>query len=137
MTLGGRISFASATLLALVLGSACGPKDEEDAPLPPAPKFAGKVDPALVGSWRTADGISALVLSKDGAVEINTEVNSRAGRSRSTQKGRWLVDGGRLLLKYPIADGTEQTVGYAMKVAGDTLTLSTKIPKKDTVYKRR
>ncbi|RYG87949.1 hypothetical protein EON77_01375 [bacterium] len=128
-----------ATVLLLSIGGCRGSSEDEDESGPPKPKsvaFTGKTDPRLTGDWKASDGSSELALVKDGGLVLSASNPGRPGPPNKMQ-GEWRVDGDRLLLKYANSDGSEQTIGYAMKIAGDTMTLSTKVPKRDTVYKRQ
>lgn len=121
----------------LILGCAPDQGEAEEVAGPPKVEFKGKVDPALAGVWRSKEGDSVLTLDKEGALQIDSTFKTPVGMRKATKKGNWLLDTDRLLLRYRESDGTDTTVAYPMKVSGNTFTLSTKIPKKDTVYTRK
>jgi hypothetical protein len=124
-------------LLAL-WGVGCAPSDGVDGETgPPKVAFEGKVEPALAGTWETADKSSVLELGKDGALNLSSTFPTPQGKQTSTKRGRWLVGDGKMRLQYPAADGSPETIAYAMNRNGDRMTLSTKVPKLETDYVRR
>lgn len=131
-----RLALGIAIVFPLIVG--CGQDQGEDDPIgPPKVAFTGKIDSALAGVWRSQEGDSVLTLDKDGALKIDSTFKTPVGMQSATKKGNWLVEPDRLCLRYRESDGTDTTVAYAMKASGNTITLSTKMPKRDTVYTRK
>lgn len=128
---------ASAAVLIALSGCASPKEDVDQSGPPPPPKFAGKVDSDLVGNWKTADGQSELDLHKDGTLQIDTATPGPQGTVKGQKTGAWLVDGGRLVLKYKLDSGSDQVVSYGLQHSGTSMTLSTKVPKRETKYVRR
>jgi len=134
------IRLAPAVLLgcAIVFVNGCAqPEDVSAEPKRPAKvAFDGKVDASLAGTWKTAKGDSVLTMDKDGSLKIDTKFNTPKGPGSASKKGNWLVSDGKLRLRYRESDGSDSTIAYAMKTSGNTMTLSTKVPKMVTVYTR-
>jgi len=131
-----RLAFGLALVAPLVLG--CAQDEGSDEPIgPPKVEFTGKVDPELAGVWRSREGDSVLTLDKDGSLKIDSTFKTPVGMRSATKRGNWLADAERLRLRYKEDNGEETTIAYPMKTSGNTMTLSTKVPKKDTVYTRK
>lgn len=126
-------------VVALVSLSGCvGGQGDGGEPAGPAKvEFTGQVDSALAGTWRTKESDSILALGKDGSLQIDSTFNTPKGIQHATKHGSWLSDPDRLRLRYKEDNGQETTIAYSMKVSGNTMTLTTKVPKKDTVYTRK
>jgi len=132
--------FAPAVIVgcAIVCSSGCAqPEDVSAEPKVPAKvAFDGKVDATLAGTWKTATGESVLTMDKDGSLKIDSKFKTPKGPGSASKEGAWLVGDGKLRLRYRESDGSDTTIAYAMKTSGNTMTLSTKVPKMDTVYTR-
>ncbi|RYG86945.1 hypothetical protein EON77_02980 [bacterium] len=124
-----------AATVVLVVGCRAEDDDSEPAIVPKAVAFTGQVAPGFVGAWATADGSSKLDLAKDGALTIATSTPSPKGRSESSYKGSWLVEGKSLRLRYQDKSG-ETTIEYGAALAGDKLTLQQPGGRLKTVYTR-
>ena len=131
-----RLLLPALVLAASVVGCKPDTEDESGPPKPVSVAFNGKIDPRVVGAWTSADGSNAMELSKEGNLLLSVSSPGHPGPPAKLE-GQWLVDGERLMLQYRNKDGSEQTLGYSMKLAGNRLTLSTKLPKRDTVYTRK
>lgn len=128
---------AATTVAAIgLLLVSCAPPEEEEAPAtgPKKVDFAGKVDPALVGSWK-ADSGASLDLKEDGKATIVSTSSSPGGPVKTTAEGNWLVADGSLLLKYTVSGQPETVIKYKFGLAGKELTLTNSIGTK-TVYKK-
>lgn len=99
--------------------------------------FDGKVEDNLVGTWKTSDGNSVLVLEKDGSLQIESTFNTPNGKQNSAKKGKWLSTGEKLKMQYEESDGSLLTIAYTLKLEGDSMVLSTTTPKRETTYKRQ
>ena len=129
-------ALCAAALVAVASLGCKGPADEDDGPsiVPKAVAFEGRVDPAYVGNWKSADGSAGLALDKEGNVTIDQAITAANGRSTSKVRGKWLVSGGDLLLDYPERSGGETTVKYGAKVSARELAL--KHGSTTTIYRR-
>ena len=136
-----RWAAASAAVLcvlaSLVAGCDPQPPESDGPPMPKAVEFVGKVDESLVGLWKTADGRSTLNMAKNGDLALQTINTTPGGDVKTDLKGSWLVDGDRLLLKYVNKDQSESVIAYSLTHAGNSMTLSTKSPKRETKYTRK
>lgn len=81
------------SLLAIAMGGGTGVQALSVAP-PPAVVTESMEPPAVVGSWRSADGTVRLVLKPDLTYDLSV-----AGRDR-TAHGSYLVDGADLRLHH-------------------------------------
>lgn len=64
-----------------------------------AAPFEGKVDPKIVGTWKSTDGRSTIVLNADGTTANHAKVPSPKGVQEMNTKGKWLAQEDALLLK--------------------------------------
>lgn len=123
--LDGRTA-ASAAVLWAALAGLCGcAEPEPDTPSagPPAVAFEGKVEPDLVGAWKTDDGRSGLELGKDGTLKVLFVAATPGGDSKSTHVGEWRADAGKLVMRYRTGE-QEATVRYAYQKSGNQMTLT-------------
>ncbi len=116
-----------AACLSLFAASGCSkPEDDDLPPLPPAVNekiaFEGKVDPALVGTWATADHRSTMTLSADGKSRIKSMIPTPGGAHDADNPGQWKTGDGTLLVQN---DG------------GDAIRFYTTMKGKDTMEVRR
>lgn len=116
----------------------CAPSEPVDTEMgPPKIAFEGKVDSELAGIWETGDKSSVLELGADGSLSLTSTFPTPQGKKTTEKRGKWLVGDGKMRLQYPAADGSPETIAYAMTQTGDRMTLSTKVPKLETNYVRR
>lgn len=132
-----RLALGIALVAPFVFGCGSNPEGSGDAPPLAQVEFKGKIDSALAGTWSTETRDSILTLGKDGTLKIESTFPTPKGKQSATHEGSWLVDTDRLCLRYKENDGAETTIAYAIKASGNTMTLSTKVPKKETVYTRK
>lgn len=127
------VAFLALALPITLVGCGAAP-DPDEGSGPPKVEFTGKVDPALAGTWQTAKKDSILTLGVDGGLKVDSTFNTPKGPGRASHNGQWLVGDGKLRLRYRENDGSDTTIAYGLKVKGKEMTLSTKVPKLDTVY---
>ncbi len=97
-------------------------KEEEPESGPPtraAVTFEGEPNPAYVGDWKTANGLSELNFQADGVAEIVAVSKSQGGTSVNRQQGRWGVSGGHVFVQYG-----DVVLKYTAKLEKNTLTLT-------------
>jgi len=129
-----RWSWAAVAFLAIAAGCKSADDEYEPAFVPKEVKFEGNVDEKYVGFWDAPDGSGSLDLSKDGTVNIVTNVSTPQGKSSSKVNGKWLASGSALVFQYKDPSQKDTTVKYAADLKGDTLVLGTKVK---TTYKKK
>lgn len=114
-----------------------GNQDDEGLAKPKQISFDGKVDPQLVGSWKTSDGGSQVDLQKDGSLKIISVIHSQNGASKSSVDGSWLASDGKLKFKYPQAGQPDVVLQYDATISGKDLKLKQSGGRLTTVYHRQ
>lgn len=133
--LAGRLGLV---LVAAGLLAGCRPPVDDDSPPKPSTAvFQGSVDSRFVGRWKTANGRSALVMDKDGALTIESVIATPKGDTKTQVTGKWLVDRGRLLLQYVQTDQPVTVLPYEASLAGNKLTVVQAHGRLKTVYLRK
>jgi hypothetical protein len=128
------------SLLAAIGVVGCKAPDDglEPAFVPQVHAFEGKVDPKLVGTWTTADGVSTLDFAKDGTLNIQTLRPTPSGKSKSSVEGKWLASDGSLVFKYGDAAHGDTVLKYVTSMEGsNTMSLQQEGGRQKTVYKRK
>lgn len=132
-----RAHLTSGILASLALIGCNGPEGDDGPPMPKFVEFEGKVDPQLVGFWKSEGGRSGLDLTEDGSAKILTVSASPKGDVRSTLEGNWLCKDKDLLLRYTAPGQPQSTVKYRFELSGDSMTLIQGSGRMKTVYKRK
>ncbi len=119
--------------------SGCGKPDDEYAPAvaPKTVAFDGKIDDHYIGNWVETTGESKMGLQKDGALSIETTLNSMKGKSTTYVTGKWLVNGPSLLLEYLDKGGKPMVLKYAAELNGNSLTLKQGNGRLKSTYSRK
>lgn len=96
----------------------------------------GKVNPELVGGWKTADGKMTIDLDKEGSVHLVSDLDTGRGLQHTVVDGKWTVDGEDFYIESKKKDQTT-TEKYQWKLeGGKTLVLIRKFPKFEMRYNR-
>jgi hypothetical protein len=132
---GGNLLAAVALLFTSGILAGCSnpdvAEDESVVAAPPKIAFEGKIDPAYVGTWITANKTSTLVLTAEGKADMT---NVAVGRGTTKAKGQWKISGTDLLFK--VEDPNSYVSRYAAELKKDSLRLKQKASKLDVEYRR-
>lgn len=110
---------------AVALLAGCKGESFEEVSAEPPPKrvieFKGSIDEKLVGKWKSKTQDLTYDFQKSGDYTHKGTVQTQGGPMTVDNKGKWLVDGDKLV----VMDDKNETFDYTMKLQGSDLSLRT------------
>jgi hypothetical protein len=101
---------------------------------PPVTSAEGKIDPRLVGTWKTVNGASKYSFDKDGTYHLSVRKKTPGGAMTTDRSGTWSVKDSTLLVQ----DTKDHVVPYTIKLTGDQLSITLRAdPNHNTILLRQ